>query len=159
MDKSQLDKIVSGKLKMIRIEHHYTQEKMAEVLGLSKKTLIQIEKERNPAGWTNVVAVCALFRDSEVLKTALGDDPLEIIKAVAYESVAHPKSRTLGGKVWWQDLSQQGQLRLQQNVISHHYRILDNDDYRWFSSFDEQQSRQRLEELSKQAAESPLMES
>ena len=37
---------VDGKVRLIRTEKGYTQDKMAEILGISKKTLIQVEKER-----------------------------------------------------------------------------------------------------------------
>ncbi|RCK09687.1 hypothetical protein DT075_36260 [Bacillus licheniformis] len=53
---------------------------MANVLGMSKKTLVQIEKGRSAAGWAHVVAVCALFRNSEVLQAVLGDEPLEVVE-------------------------------------------------------------------------------
>lgn len=45
--------------------------------------------------------------------------------------------------------SKEGSFRLQQNMISQHYRILDDQDYRWFSSFDKSETVERLEELTK----------
>ncbi|WP_371326739.1 hypothetical protein [Psychrobacillus sp. OK028] len=52
----------------------------------SKKTLVQIEKGRTLSGWTNVIAVCALFRDRdcEILMSFLGGEPLEIIETIAH---------------------------------------------------------------------------
>jgi DNA-binding XRE family transcriptional regulator len=48
---------------------------MAEIQGISKKTLVQIEKGRQEAGWSQVVAVWALFQESQILQHVLGGDP------------------------------------------------------------------------------------
>jgi DNA-binding XRE family transcriptional regulator len=44
MDKQEVINLLSSKMKLIRIEKGYTQDKMAEVLGISKKTLVQLKK-------------------------------------------------------------------------------------------------------------------
>lgn len=149
MDKERLIEVISKKIKLIRVESGYSQFKMAEVLGISKKTLVQIEKERTLANWTNVIAVCALFRNSEILQATLGSDPLELIEIMARETVSSPKEKTMGGKVWWNEIIRKGNYRIQQNLLSHHFRIIDQDDYRWFSSFSEAETKERLEELTK----------
>ncbi|MBO8170906.1 MAG: helix-turn-helix domain-containing protein [Bacillaceae bacterium] len=136
MTKEQLIELVSQKLKLVRTEKGYTQDQMAQILGISRKTLVQIEKGRATAGWTTVVAACALFRDSDLLQTTLGGDPIEIIETIAHDRIDRPKKKTMGGKVWWKEVKRKGNFRLQQNLISQHYRILDNEDYRWYSSFD-----------------------
>src|SRR5690606_7540701 len=116
----------------------YTQEKMAEVIGISKKTLVQIEKRRTNTGWTTTAAVCALFRESSILQSTLGGDPVEIIEMAAHSYIRYSREKTLGGRVWWREVDQQNGFRLQQNIISNHYRILDPDDYRLFSTYDRQ---------------------
>lgn len=148
MDREQIIEVVSSKLKLIRIEKGYTQERMADTIGVSKKTLIEIEKGRIPAGWTNTIAICALFRDSETLQASIGGDPLEIVETLAHSSVLRAKEKTMGGRIWWKELEKRGSFRLQQNLISNHYRILDSDDYRWYSSFDHNEALELLEELS-----------
>jgi DNA-binding XRE family transcriptional regulator len=147
MEKEQLIELISRKMKLIRVEAGYSQFKMAEILGISKKTLVQIEKERTVAGWANIIAVGALFRNSEVLQATLGSDPLEIIETIAHENVSSPKEKTLGGKVWWKEIDRKGGFRIQQNLVSQHFRIVDDEDYRWFSSFDKAEAVTRLEEL------------
>jgi DNA-binding XRE family transcriptional regulator len=147
MDKDELIYLLSSKMKLIRTEKGYTQDKMAEVLGISKKTLVQIEKGRTFASWTQIVALCALFRDSEIIESVLGDRPLEILETIAHEEIDVPKSKTLGGRVWWTEIKKIGAFRLQQNVISKHYRILDEQNYRWYSSFDKEEAMKRLKEL------------
>ncbi|WOA66713.1 helix-turn-helix domain-containing protein (plasmid) [Bacillus mycoides] len=147
MNKELTIELISTKIKLIRTEKGYTQDKMAEVLGISKKTLVQIEKGRTNAGWTNTVAICALFRDSEVLQSSLGDDPLVVIGTMAHNRTSNFKEKTLGGKVWWKQIQEKGNFRLQQNLISQHYRILDKHDYRWFNSFDQEEALDQLNKL------------
>lgn len=43
--------------------------------------------------------------------------------------------------------SRKGNFRLQQNLISQHYRILDRQDYRWFNSFDLEETLNQLNKL------------
>jgi DNA-binding XRE family transcriptional regulator len=140
-------RLVSDNLKLVRVEADYTQDRMAEILGISKKTLIQIEKGRTPAGWTVAVAFCALFRESEIIQSVLGGEPLEIVSMVAFDHYERPKEKTMGGKVWWQEIERAGDFRLQQNLVSQHYRILDKEDRRWCSSFDGDYIKKRLREL------------
>jgi len=147
VNKELIIELISTKAKLIRTEKGYTQDKMAEALGISKKTLVQIEKGRTNAGWTNTVAICALFRDSEVLQSSLGDDPLVVIETMAHNSTSKFKEKTLGGKVWWKQIQEKGNFRLQQNLISQHYRILDKYDYRWFNSFDLEEALEQLDTL------------
>ncbi len=148
MTKEEIILILSEKLRLIRTEAGYTQDKMANVIGISKKTLVQIEKGRVMAGWTAVIAICALFKDSETLTSSLGGEPLEIIETIAREGIDYRKEKTLGGKVWWRDVKKNDGYVLQQNVFSKHFRILDYDHYRIYSSFDEENVHKRFDELS-----------
>lgn len=147
MDKQQFTTLISEKMKLVRTEHGYSQDKMAEILGLSKKTLVQIEKGRTEAGWTTVVAFCAIFNRSELLQTILGDEPLYFVQLLTAKNELTPKDKTLGGKVWWKEIEVRGEFRLQQNVISSHFRILDGAHYRMYSSFDLEDAKKRLQEL------------
>jgi len=121
---------------------------MAEILGISKKTLIQIEKGRASLGWTGVVAFCTLFRDSEILEMTFGGHPLDIMLNIAFKSYEAARyEKTLGGKVWWRDIESKNGYKVQQNIISQHYRILDHEDRRICSSFDNEYIQLRLKEL------------
>jgi DNA-binding XRE family transcriptional regulator len=140
---------VSEKLRLIRTEAGYTQDKMAEIIGVSKKTLVQIEKGRVLAGWSTVVSICALFRETETVQFLFGNEPLEVLETVALNGIDLRKTKTLGGRVWWRVISQKNGFILQQNILSKHFRILDVQNYRIFSSFDEKLSRQRFKELAK----------
>ena len=147
MTKDEIIRLISERIRLIRVEVDYTQDKMAEIIGISKKTLVQIEKERNEASWTTVVAVVSLFRETLTVQTLFGGDPLEVIETVSRESIDYRKEKMLGGKMWWRDLSSEKGYTLQQNMISQHYRILDDDQYRIFSSLDREVSEQKYKEL------------
>lgn len=142
-------KIASEKLKLIRIESSFTQDKMAEILGISKKTLVQIEKGRSTLGWAFTVTLCTIFRNSEVLEMTFGGDPQDIILSLAFvDNVSNEK--TLGGKVWWVNIKLMDEFRIQRNIISEHYRILDGQDRRICSSFDYDYIKKRMLELAKE---------
>lgn len=149
MNSEQLIEQISQRAILIRTEAGYSQETMASILGISKKTLVQIEKNRTSASWTVVVAVVSLFSDSEIIQSLLGDAPLEVIRTIAHNGLDRPKGKTLGGKVWWKELEHEKGFRIQQNLISQHFRILDKEDYVWFSTFDEQEVLERFQELLK----------
>ncbi|MEK3934478.1 helix-turn-helix domain-containing protein [Sporosarcina sp. FSL W7-1349] len=144
MIKEEIIHIVSEQMKLIRTEQGHTQQRMADLLGISKKTLLQIEKGRVQAGWTVVLAVCGLFRESVSLQSALGEDPLETVELVLYERIRPAGRKTMGGRIWWRDIENWKDYRLQQNVVSQHYRIIDPDDYRIFSTFDWEEVKKEM---------------
>ncbi|PFO04263.1 transcriptional regulator [Bacillus sp. AFS076308] len=147
MTRDEIIMQVSEKLRLIRTEAGYTQDKMADIIGISKKTLVQIEKGRVLAGWSTVVSICALFRETETVQFLFGNEPLEVLETVALNGIDLRKVKTLGGRVWWRGISKKNGFILQQNILSKHFRILDDQNYRIFSSFDEKLSRQRFKEL------------
>ncbi|WP_042356569.1 helix-turn-helix transcriptional regulator [Bacillus rubiinfantis] len=147
MNRDDIIQQVSEKLRLIRTEAGYTQDKMAEIIGVSKKTLVQIEKGRVLAGWSTVVSICALFRESETVQFLFGSEPLEVLETVAREGVDYRKSKTLGGRVWWKPIMKSNGFVLQQNILSKHYRILDKHNYRIYSSLDGTQAKQRFREV------------
>lgn len=147
MSKDEIIRLISERMRLIRVEVDYTQDKMAEIIGISKKTLVQIEKERNEASWTTVVAVVSLFRETLTVQTLFGGDPLEVIETVSRERIDYRKEKMLGGKVWWKDVLVEGGYVLQQNMISEHYRILDEDQYRIYSSLNENDVHSKFKEL------------
>jgi DNA-binding XRE family transcriptional regulator len=149
MTRLEFIKIASEKLKLIRNQGGYTQDKMAEILGISKKTLVQIEKGRSTLGWAGAVTLCTIFRNSEIIEMTFGGDPQDIILSLAFTDYEH-NEKTLGGKVWWINIKVTDQFRIQQNIISEHYRILDGQDRRICSSFDYDYIKKRVQELSEE---------
>ncbi len=151
MTKEEIILRVSEKIRLIRAEVGYNQDKMAEIIGLSKKTLVQIEKGRAKANWATVVTVCALFRETETVQSLFGSEPLEVLETIARNGIGYQKGKTFGGKIWWREIvkDKHKQFILQQNILSLHYRILDQNFYRVFSSFDEQAARDCFAELTR----------
>lgn len=128
---------LSPQVKLVRTEYDLTQEQMAHSLGISKKTLVQIEKGRSSLGWTEAVALTTLFGESTVLQNAFGGELRDLVMALAFDhGEPLPYPRTMGGKVWWTVVEEERGWRIQQNVISRHYRLLDNEDRCRVSSFD-----------------------
>lgn len=147
MNKADFIKKIDEKLKLIRNEKEFTQDKMAEIIGISKKTLVQIEKGRSSIGWTGAVTVCTIFKDSEILQMSFGGSPEDLILSIAFNNYEENYKNTLGGKVWWIPISTKGIYRIQQNIITNHYRILDDKYRRMCSSFDLEYMEKRLQEL------------
>ena len=136
MDRDDFIELCDSKLKLVRVEYGFTQEKMAHVIGLSKKTLVDIEKGRRSLGWIGSVALCFIFEDSEVIAGVFGGKPADIIMALAFEGKQFSYPQTAGGRVWWNTLYENKVFRIQQNIISQHYRLLTHEDRRIASSFD-----------------------
>ena len=138
---------VDQKVKLIRTEKGYTQDKMAETLGISKKTLVQVEKERGSLGWAVAIAVCVIFRDSEILELTFGGSVEDIISSISFTNKERTYIPTLGGRIWWKDIKTEKGYTVQQNIISNHYRILDANHRRICFSFELEYINQRLKEL------------
>ena len=147
MTRDELVTEVNSKLKLVRTEYGLTQDKMAAILGISKKTLVESEKGRRSLGWTEAVALTAVFAQSTILKDALGEDFNEMVSALALKDVEVTYPSTMGGKVWWREVKKTKGYRIQQNLISNHYRLLDDADRRLMSSFDLKAVENYLEEI------------
>ena len=133
--------------KLIRTEFSYSQEHMAEILGISKKTLVEIEKDRRSLGWSGSVVLCSLFHDSQVLAGAFGGDPGDMIQALAFDHRNRIYLKIMSGNVWWLEIETKGEFKIQQNIISQHYRILNGANERIYSTFDLEDIRLHLEQL------------
>ena len=134
MDRKQFVTVCDEKLKFIRTEYSLSQEKMALILGLSKKTLVEIEKRRSSLGWTGSVALCALFNKSKIIADTFGDDYVGIIDALAFEGDEPSKQKTVGAGIWWKTIEESEKGFIQQHVILQSYRLLDHEGNRLISS-------------------------
>jgi len=147
MDRIEFVAKCSGKLKLVRTEYSYSQDKIALILGISKKTIVEIEKGRSSLGWTGSVALCTIFTNSEILSATFGGKQTDIIMALAFDGHEPNYPKTMGGKVWWKIIEESNNYKIQQNIISKHYRILDSADRRVCSSFDLEQIKNSLYEI------------
>ena len=136
MTREEFIDICNNRLKLIRAEYSFSQDKMAKTIGVSKKTLVEIEKGRSSLGWMGAVALCSIFSSSDIIDSTFGGNPEEIIQALSFEKTTEGYPKTMGGKVWWTDVLSENGYKIQQNYISHHYRLLDKEDKRLISSFD-----------------------
>lgn len=118
---------------------------MAHELGISKKTLVGIEKGRSSLGWTGSAALCLLFGDSKTLRRGLACDPARAAAAlrlhsppagVRVDTVAASPPPGEGSSPLWRAVGQLGRFRAEQNVIFEHYRLVDGSGRRVFASFD-----------------------
>jgi DNA-binding XRE family transcriptional regulator len=155
LDRAEFILKCNEKLKLIRTEFGFSQEKAAQILGLSKKTVVEIEKGRSSLGWTGSVTLCTIFDNSEILAATFGGSPADVILILAFKDCGpfeEGKSpfylmKTLGGKIWWKPVVEQGGYVIQQNIITQHYRILDGEDKRLLFSFDFDRVKERFDFL------------
>ena len=135
MEKREFVSICDAKVKLVRAEYSLSQDKMALMLGISKKTLVEIEKGRSSLGWTGSVALCTIFGNSEVIAGVFGGKPHDIILALAWNGSEPAYPQTMGGRVWWQTIMENERYTIQQNILSQHFRLLTADGRRVASSF------------------------
>lgn len=136
LDRRLFIEICDVKLKLIRTEYSFSQEKMAQSLGISKKTLVEIEKGRSSLGWTGCVALTSIFYESEIVASSFGGNPIDIIRSLAFEGSEPPRHQVTSNKIWWQIIMKNEKYQIQQNIISQHYRLITTDGNRIASSFD-----------------------
>ena len=135
MNKQDLIKIVSQNMKLLRAEYNYSQQAMANTIGLSKKTYIQIEKERLLLSWTATCASCAVFRNSKLLGMALGEDPASLVETLAHEDCYTYEDIDNRNYLFWDVILENSDYSIQKNVITERYKIVDKNGKNVFSSF------------------------
>lgn len=144
MDRNEFIKICDSRLKLVRTEFSLSQEKMAIMLGISKKTLVEIEKGRSSLGWSGGVVLCSVFSESQVIQGSLGANPADIIKTIAFEQTKINSHRANSVSIWWQTVEQRGEYLIEQNIVSQHYRLLKGDGEIIASSFDIEELRELM---------------
>lgn len=147
MEKIEFIQLMDSKVKLVRTEYGLTQDVMASILGISKKTLVEVEKRRISMGWTNAVAIACIFSDSTVIRDSIGEDVGDIIIALSFRDVVVTYPKTWGGILWWKTIEEVEPFRVQQNLLSRHYRILDDENRRMYASFDLGETERTLNEL------------
>lgn len=139
MDKQAFTEILQSKFKMVRTEAGYTQDSMSHTIGLSKKTLVQIEKERILPNWTTCISLCALFRESEVLTNTFGGDPLELAQVISRGHCVYPNYESEA--VYWEELESKNGFRLEYNKSNNIYRVLNPENRPVHASYIEREIR------------------
>lgn len=158
MDKNTLIATCDRELRLLRSEFGMTQDDMARELGISKKTLVGIEKGRSSLGWTGSAALCLLFGDSQTLRRELEGDPADMaaglrehrpperdggIKKAPAEHLETAEAALSAdtpdagaSSPLWRYVGAPFGIRAEQNLISEHYRLTDAGGRRLFASFD-----------------------
>ncbi len=149
MDRNILIKEISQKEKLVRTEYGLNQDEMAKVLGISRKSLVETEKGRRLFAWPECIALVALFPQSQVLRSFLGENLADELRTAAFEDMEIAYPQTMGGKVWWRDIENHQGYRIQQNILSSHYRLLNPRDERMASSFNIDEIREALASIRK----------
>ena len=134
MNREELIRLCDSQLLHVRNELSYSQTTMAHALGLSKKTLVDIEKGRRSLGWSGAVALIALFPASQSLTQAFSpNSPLDLAQALMLDGHETTGRVTHGGG-WWARVEGNEHYTIEQNVVSQHYRLVDSDRRRIASS-------------------------
>jgi DNA-binding XRE family transcriptional regulator len=146
MNSQEFVESVQKNIKLIRIEYDLSQEKMASALGISKKTLVEIEKGRVNIGWTLAVACATIFAGSSILQNEFGGSAADFIPNIALGE-QHVFPKTLGGKVWWREILSENGFVIQQNIISLHFRLLNKYNEKIISSFSLDEVKNAFEKI------------
>lgn len=145
MNKLGFCSMVQNILEDLRKAVNMTLDEMALTIGLSKKTLIQIEKGRNPLKWAEAVTFVSIFNEHDIVKSVFGDEANEIIQSIAIQKSPKRQLKTMGGESWWKSIASKEGFRLQQHKISRHFRILDKENYRVYFSYSKSESLEEFE--------------
>jgi len=136
LDRNEFIALCNSKLKAVRTEFSFSQEKMALMLGISKKTLVEIEKGRSSLGWSGSVVLCAVFSESSVLTETFLQNPTDVFKSIAFEKSEPNYRQAMSHKLWWETIVENDHYYIEQNIVSQHYRLLTKDNRIVASSFD-----------------------
>ena len=154
MDKSEFVSLCDAQVKLVRAEYSLSQEKMALMLGISKKTLVEIEKGRSPLGWTGSIALCSIFENSQVIAAVFGGRPNDIILALVWNGSEPVYPQTLGGHVCWKTILVNERYMIQQNILFQHFRLLTADGRRIASSFVLEDLKKQFDKIESKAGDS-----
>ena len=127
MNRDSLIAVCDAQLMNVRNEFSHNQITMSHILGISKKTLVDIEKGRRSLGWSGSIALIALFPTSQALTHALGTtDTLALAQSLMLDGIETTGRVTHGGG-WWAHVENNDYCTVEQNVISQHYRLVDSE--------------------------------
>lgn len=141
MTREQFIALCDRKEKLVRTELGLSQEKMSVLLGLSKKTLVEIEKWRSSLGWQGAVTLCTLFQNTREITLAFGTDVPALLRALSDDAaylqpVDSPYSR-------WVHILELGGMIIEQNSASQLYRLRQGNET-LASAFELSELRKRM---------------
>lgn len=86
MNKREFCRRIHPTIKEIRKEYNLSQLVMANMVGVSKKTYIQLEKQRIILKWSEAVTIATIFGESDTLSDCFEENVIEIIKSIAFDN-------------------------------------------------------------------------
>lgn len=118
--------LCNRKEKLVRNEVGYSQEKMSALLGLSKKTLVEIEKWRASLGWQGAVTLCVLFQNTREITLTFGSDVPALLRALTEDAAYLPPVESPYSV--WNTILTIGDQVIEQNSASQVYRLRRNGE-------------------------------
>ncbi|MBQ7090590.1 MAG: transcriptional regulator, partial [Clostridia bacterium] len=103
-----------------------SQEKMSALLGLSKKTLVEIEKWRSSLGWQGAVTLCTLFQNTHEITITFGSDIPSLLRALSEDAAYLPPVETPHAR--WVEILTLSEHVIEQNSASQLYRLRKGDE-------------------------------
>ncbi|MDV2580855.1 helix-turn-helix transcriptional regulator [Alkalibacillus haloalkaliphilus] len=149
MDFETIQSLVSTRIRVVRAEQGITQNEMCHILGISKKTLVEIEKGRKPANWPTIVAFVSLFKDSPTVQYTLGDrNPIECLQTYSRKTVFQEENYYDSLDEYWKPIIEHEGYSLQKHYIHNHYRVVDRSLNVYMRSTDYKETYEFLERIS-----------
>ncbi len=133
--------LCNRKEKLVRNELGYSQEKMSSLLGMSKKTLVEIEKWRASLGWQGAVTLATLFQNTREITLAFGSDVPALLRAMTEDAAYLPLVESPYSK--WVTVLTLDEKTVEQNTASQLYRLRMNGET-VASSFELAELRKRM---------------
>lgn len=141
MTREKFIEICDRKEKLVRNELGLSQERMSVLLGVSKKTLVEIEKWRSSLGWQGAVTLCTLFQNTREITLTFGPDVPALLRALSQEAAYLPPVESPHAQ--WITILDLGGKLIQQNTASQLYRLWYNGETLG-SDFELSELRKRL---------------
>ena len=145
MTRDEFVLMIDLRLKMVRAEYDLTQEKIARILGISKKKIIEVEKGRSSLGWSGAIACGSVFSDSKILQADFGSDLADLIHAMAFQDENPTYPKVPSPQYGWKTIDTLHGLSVEHNTVSDYYRLTDADHVTLFASFDKAMVNERFE--------------
>ncbi len=124
MTKETFIALCNRKVKLVRLELGYSQQTMCQLLGLSKKTLIEIEKWRASLGFQGAVALCVLFQHTREITLTFGPDIDTLLQALCGKGFMRPPFSS--PYALWIKIMEKDGCVIEQNNASQLYRLQEN---------------------------------
>lgn len=124
LEKEQFITKATSIVKDVRLALSLSQEVMAELIGMSKKTYVQVEMGRRRLSWAESVSFCCCFKSQKIIKDTFVDDPCTLAENITSDE-AKPSTGSGARSYWWVEITRGHNFFVQQNIMTGQYKILD----------------------------------